>query len=149
MSHHPSMLRPVEYWLPNSSENYGGRGVEREREKELKEKLLPYSFNLKFLRHFFSHCHIITNSVTLVSLSKGRRGDRKETLSQWHFHSKLQKVVIALLNNSGILSLSSAQCLKISALVRIIVKRNLWLPFKGLRSENLQFCKYLYQGSLH
>ena len=54
----------------------------------------------------------MTNSVTLVSPAKRVRRDRKETLSQRHFHNKLQNIVIVLLDNSRILSLSLAQSLK-------------------------------------
>lgn len=53
-----------------------------------------------------------------------------------------------LLDDSRTLALSSAQRLKISVFVRIIVKNRLRLLFGGLGSENFQSCKYLYLGSL-
>lgn len=131
-------------WLLNSSGNYGGK-VERAR-----KTVSHYStLSVKNVEDIFLGYHVITNAITLVSPSKAGKRDRKETRSQWHFHNKLWNIIILVPNNSRTLCLSSAQCLKISALVRIIVKNHLWLPFGGSGSGKLLYCKYLYQVCLH
>lgn len=130
-------------WLLSSSGNYGGKIEWAKKEREP----ILYGFSLKCLR-YSPFYHVPANSITLFSPSKGVRQDRKETQKQRNFHNKLWSIIIVLLDNSRALALSSAQCLKISVLVRIIVKNCLWLPFAGLGSENFPSCKYLYQGSL-
>lgn len=137
MSHHPQKFTlECDFGFP--LEVMGG--TLREQEKTM--------VSVRNFKDAFPGCHVIANSVIFVAPSEGERGAAKRHKANGIFITESGTVLMQL-GNSRTFSLSSAQGLRISALVRIIVKSHLRLSFRGLGRETLQSCKYVYGGSLH